>query len=277
MVKLQGDKAEDLALLLNYLYNPTQMSFKRFDPNTPLVVPGVIRLADKYCIEALREHLIKVVVADWPTSLQEWDVFQIEIQAVKERLAIKNGGKKGPELEHLCNYIPEPASAIVFAQEFGCPEILPAAYYQLLSISPHFEWDSDWKKMALVARWSLLDRDTLLRCMKGFETVICYRPTPFQLLSLGCYPSITYEDEPEALRNSPCYSFLKQMIGSVWDSRTGMLRKDPLDFLSKCLEDDRSRGNYRDELCDECCASLPDKLANLRQKLWNNLCHITLR
>ena len=255
------------------------MAFKRFDPNTPLVVRGVIRLADKYCIEPLREHLIQVVVTDWPTTLQEWDVFQIEIQAVKERLAITNRGKKGPELEHLCNYIPEPASAIVFAQEFaaGGRQILPAAYYQLLSISPHFEWNSDWKKIALVARWSLLDRDTLLRCLKGSETVTGYRPTPFQLLSLGCYPPITYEEDSDTLRSSPCYSFLRHMITSIWDSRTGILRKDPLDFLSKCLEYETSRGNYREELCDECRASLPDKIANLRQKLWDRLCHITLR
>ena len=70
------------------------MTFRRFDPNTPLVVSGVIRLADKYCIESLREHLIQVVVSDWPTTLEEWDFFQAEIQAIKDKLVTTNRGLK---------------------------------------------------------------------------------------------------------------------------------------------------------------------------------------
>ncbi|KAI1784934.1 hypothetical protein LXA43DRAFT_900822, partial [Ganoderma leucocontextum] len=32
---------------------------------------------------------------------------------------------------YLSDYVPDPASAIVFPQEFGCHQILPAASYQL--------------------------------------------------------------------------------------------------------------------------------------------------
>ena len=42
------------------------------------------------CIEALREHLINVVASDWPTTLEEWDFFQAEVQAVKNKLATTN-------------------------------------------------------------------------------------------------------------------------------------------------------------------------------------------
>ena len=40
----------------------------------------------------------------------------------------------------LSDVIPEPVSAIVFAQEFGCPEILPAAFYRLLQIDFNDDW-----------------------------------------------------------------------------------------------------------------------------------------
>ena len=36
--------------------------------------------------------------------------------------------------------LPEPASAIVFAQEFGCPKILPSTFYRLLQISFKADW-----------------------------------------------------------------------------------------------------------------------------------------
>ncbi len=83
------------------------MTFRRFDPYNPLIVNGVIRLADKCCIESLREHLVKVVVSDWPTTLQEWDVFPVEIQAVENKLAITNAGKvMVSDLDFVRDHIP---------------------------------------------------------------------------------------------------------------------------------------------------------------------------
>ncbi|KAI1784925.1 hypothetical protein LXA43DRAFT_1040201 [Ganoderma leucocontextum] len=276
MVELQGDKAEDLALLLNYLYNPTQMTFKRFDPNTPLAVSGVIRLADKYCIESLREHFIKVVISDWPTTLKEWDIFQIEIKAAKEKIALTNAEKEGPDpsdFDHLRDHIPEPASAIAFAQEFGCHQILPAAYYQLSTIEPYHGWNNNWQTSEPCARWELLSKDNLLRYIRGSNHLLVRNPHEVDFLSSPCYPPRAVMDHEAyvAVLESPCAVFFRHLIAKQWNARTGGLNRDPLAFLSRCLEyyaSDIGRENVPGMPCDYCDMSFRDIPKRLRSNIW---------
>ncbi|KAM5546249.1 hypothetical protein V8D89_000375 [Ganoderma adspersum] len=278
MVELQGDKAEDVALLLNYLYNPTQMTFRRFDPNTSLVVSGVIRLADKYCIESLREHLINIVASDWPTTLEEWDFFQAEIQAVKDKLATTNLRKKevgGEGYEPLSEHLPEPASAIAFGHEFGCRQILRAAYYSLLTISPRYTWDSSWRTSSagpLCARWALLDADSLLRYMKGLESVLIHKPWVFELLSKRCSSRAMPISDPAFSRHS-CVCVLQGLISSVWSYPIASER-DPLGMLLELQERAVKRDeNHPGELCADCCWGLPDMIADIRRDVWDKLYH----
>ena len=250
------------------------MTFKRFDPNTPLIVSGVIRLADKYCIESLREHLIKAVVSDWPTTLREWDIFQVEIEAAKRRVGILNREKCASDWVHLCDHVPEPASAVVFAQEFGCPEILPAAFYQLMLISPSRRWeDSDWRRIGLVARWSLLDKDALLRYMTGVDAFLRYRPAPFELLSEECLP-MTAEGELdfEAMERSSCYTFSNLLLERVWARNDGM-KIDPLDLLLKCVEFGLSPRKHAipGSFCDQCDIGIFARISSLRTQIWGRV------
>ncbi|KAM5546236.1 hypothetical protein V8D89_000362 [Ganoderma adspersum] len=274
IIQMEGDDADDLATLLNYLYNPTEMTFERFDPDTPLVVSGVIRLADKYCIEKLREHLIKVVVSDWPTTLQEWDVFQVEVEAAKQRVGILNSGKFVSDWDHVCNHVPEPASAIAFAQEFGCREILSAAFYQLMLTSPSCRWeDHYWRRIGLVARWSLLDKDALRRYMIGVDAFLRYRPAPHKLLSQECRP-MTAEGELDfaSMERSPCYTFSKLLLDRVWARNDGM-RIDPLDLLQKCVEYGLSPAKYSipGSLCDRCDMAIFPRISSLRTQIWGRV------
>ncbi|PIL28653.1 hypothetical protein GSI_08695 [Ganoderma sinense ZZ0214-1] len=275
IVKMEGDNAEDLAQLLNYLYNPTEMTFKRFDPNTPLVVSGVIRLADKYCIESLREHLIKAVVSDWPTTLDEWDAFQAEIEAVKKRIRLTWHRKPPSEWEYLCDHVPEPASVIVFAQEFGCHQILPAAFSQLMLISPNNYWESEWRDVELVARWSLLDKDALRRYMMGADRVLAYHPLPHQLLSDEC-TLLTEEGvlDIEAIEQSPCGIFSKLLLDKVWARRRHDGTKiDPLNLLEKCIEYGQSpeRHSIPGSFCVRCDITIFRRISSMREHLWANL------
>ncbi|KAI1784933.1 hypothetical protein LXA43DRAFT_860435, partial [Ganoderma leucocontextum] len=187
LVELQGDNADDFALLLNYLYGPeTSLPFRHHDPNTPIAVSGVVRLADKYLLEPLHKRLVAQVVEDWPTTLRGWDVQQAEIQAIKDAIFTMGDDPvdRGPPLSDV---IPEPVSAIVFAQEFGCPEILPSAFYRLLQMNFNHDWSlrvpelgphphpSSCSPLAL-ARWNLLDRDNLGRYIHGLQAAEEYVP-----------------------------------------------------------------------------------------------------
>ncbi|KAI0685438.1 hypothetical protein C8T65DRAFT_712639 [Cerioporus squamosus] len=269
MAEMHGDRAEDLGLLLNYIYNPSELNFKRFDPDTPVVLGGVIRIADKYLIEPLRDRLIKQVPTDWPTTLQEWDRFDAEISAIQ----------KGDKT--VCDLIPEPVSAILFAQEFDCPRMLPAAFYQLSRINYAHVWqNADRPRLAKVpvARWSLLDKDNLVRCMHGFQKLDDYRLHVLHLLSPECCPQEAwfYQEEYEAVKaNSSCFAFLNQLILVVWDKRRSECQRDPLRLLSDCLDylqfPELSREHFPNGLCDHCVKSFRETIPEERRKLWGEL------
>ena len=251
------------------------MTFRRFDPNALLVVSGAIRLADKYCIDNLREHLINVVVSDWPTTLEEWDFFQTEIQAVKDKLEATNCGKAvGEGYQPLSEHLPELASAIMFAQEFGCSQILRAAYYHHLSILPRHTWDASWRTRSaepLCARWSLLDSNVLLRCMKGAEDVLIYKPWAYELRRMNCPSQVLPIGGDRAFCSHPCVVFLQDLVTSVWSAPLRSER-DPLGLLLECLERANVYGENRSgELCSACRSSLHDRVAHLRRELWDQL------
>ena len=253
------------------------MTFKRFDPNTPLVVSGVIRLADKYGIESLREHLIKVVVSDWPTTLQEWVLFQIEIKGVKEKLdAINDGLKPRSNPSYLRDHIPEPASAIAFAQEFGCRQILPAAFYQLSTIEPYHDWDHNGNTWEPRARWELLSKDDLLRYIRGSNRLLARHPSEVDFLSSNCFPphlAGVYEEVYDRVVKSACAIFFRHLLGNVWDFRTRSTR-DPLHLLSRCLEyydSDTGRERVPGMLCIYCEGAFRNQIPELRSKIWAEL------
>ncbi len=137
-------------------------SFKRLDPDKALAISGVVRLAVKYLLEPLRNHLVQQIVSDYPTTLEEWDIRDAEIQATRKAVFAQKTTK-------LSRIIPEPVAAIIFAQEFGCPQILPAAFYQLAQINFKDAWEDldeevpPWMNSIPAARWSLLEKDNLVR------------------------------------------------------------------------------------------------------------------
>ncbi|KAI1782984.1 hypothetical protein LXA43DRAFT_848584, partial [Ganoderma leucocontextum] len=177
LAEMHGDKAEDFALLLSYLYNPSSLVFKRNDPNTPLTISGVVRLADKYVIEPLHRCLVQQVCEDWPATLDEYDVKQSEIDTLRAVAASSSTTfKYTPDGGRLADVIPEPASAILFAQEFGCRQILPAAFYRLSLIPLEHDWSEPGHTRKPLARWSMLDRENLVRCMRGCQKLSEYRP-----------------------------------------------------------------------------------------------------
>ncbi|KAG2030072.1 hypothetical protein BDR03DRAFT_879239 [Suillus americanus] len=123
------DGAEEVESLLRVLYHESMLPFKRLDPNTPSSVKQVLTLANKYEIDHLRDRIVRHVEADWPQSLWQWDMLEMEILAMEETWydEYENG--------HIDDYLPEPASAIRLARECNIPSILPAAFYHLSRLS----------------------------------------------------------------------------------------------------------------------------------------------
>ena len=300
-MELHGDTAEDFALLLSCIYDPEMyvcshnictiahsymccrsLTFEHHDPDTPIAVSGVVRLADKYFLEPLRKRLVTQVADDWPTTLREWDIHQAEIKAITDAgfTRFDDPAERGPPL---CDVIPEPASAIVFAQEFGCPEILPAAFYQLLQIHIKHDWSMQpvhkpagpgpypWCPLAL-ARWGLLDKDNLARYVHGLHAAEDYVPDVLSFVSRGCIPGFHegWESDP----TSSCFLYVQNML-DVLGNRKGIRgARDPLRWLADCLHRDRFpelSERYPKGLCEHCWSALSNQVPRERQRIWREL------
>ncbi|KAM5546263.1 hypothetical protein V8D89_000389 [Ganoderma adspersum] len=272
LAEMFGDKAEDFAVLLNYLYNSSFLVFKRHDPNIPLTVSGVIRLADKYLIEPLHLRLVQEVCAAWLTTLVGYDIKQAEIDSLSA-LPLN-----APQKYHgrLADAIPEPVSAILFAREFDCPQILSAAFYTLSHIPITHDWDDKPREYHQpLARWSILGHENLVRCIHGFQSLIRYRPYPEHFMCDDCNYSWRDMEGPGPV-NSPCYQYIKRLFDVVWD-RAGpsLTHADPLRLLAKCCSyhdmPELSKEHFPDGLCEDCDALLARRLPEERKKIWEDL------
>ncbi|KAI0703882.1 hypothetical protein C8T65DRAFT_741227 [Cerioporus squamosus] len=279
MAEMHGDRAEDLGMLLNCIYNPAELNFKRFDPNTPLVISRAICIADKYLIESLRDRLVKQVPTDWPTTLVEWDRFDAELSA--SRKMVRYPYERLEDRITFADLIPEPVAAILFAQEFGCSQILPAAFYHLSRINATYDLDDQTMLHAtqsMLARWSLLKKDpeNLVRCMHGFQMLDDFYLEAFELLSAECREGymgyeVMSEDE-ELVEKSPCHPFLDRLISLVWDKRRRdtLWQRDPLRLLQECLNHSQfselSKEFFPKGLCNLCQDSLGRVVVERRSK-----------
>ncbi|KAI0692927.1 hypothetical protein C8T65DRAFT_744940 [Cerioporus squamosus] len=172
LVEMVGDEAPAFSSLLMWLYFPLEMTIERWDPDTPITVALVVRLASKYLVDTLRSHLVNTVVADWPRTLEEWNRQEAEIRAMRSDRA------SSMKRDNFSRLVPEPAAAIAFALEFGCTEILLAAFYTLSCISITNDWDRAaphaLDSYLRLAGWSMLESRELLRFMRGCDALEKY-------------------------------------------------------------------------------------------------------
>ncbi|KAI0791180.1 hypothetical protein C8Q75DRAFT_715554, partial [Abortiporus biennis] len=103
-----SDSAEDVAGLLDALYNPLALAFPRRHPDTPVKASGILRMAKKYEIEPVQKVIINHIENDWPRSLSDWDILQAEI--TNTRIC--------DERRDLNDSLPEPGAALRFAIDF---------------------------------------------------------------------------------------------------------------------------------------------------------------
>ncbi|EIW56220.1 uncharacterized protein TRAVEDRAFT_60167 [Trametes versicolor FP-101664 SS1] len=226
------DKADDLSGLLDCIYNPHHYLSRRSRYKTAFDLVGIARLADKYLLDGLRAGLVQRVAEEWPKSLTEWNVRDGELEILDTAIMTACGTPE--ESESLMDRIPDPASAIMFAEEFGCREILPAAFCSLARVDTDNGWEqrcTDGTSCMRYARWSCLDNKNLRRyirlcdyqaaCRRTIATAIEHG----EMLSPRCIPwwavdqYAPSEDRVDAPRDDtpyPCLRYIKRLRDVVW-------------------------------------------------------------
>jgi len=169
------DDAADIAALLNFLYHPATLVFKKYHPDLPLIIAGPLRIAKKYLIDSLVHRFQQQFLEDWPKTAFEWETLEGEIDTHKRLLGCDFYGS----MDIIDDSFPEPASAIKFAREFDLPQILPAAFYHLARIETTRDWDvlrveigRSLDRVLRSARWNLLSREDLFCLTRGREYLI---------------------------------------------------------------------------------------------------------
>ena len=218
------------------------------------------------------------VCKDWPATLDEYDIQQAELDMFRQ---VNSGQgpfhKYTPDGGCLADAIPEPVSAILFAQEFGCPQILPAAFYSLSLIPLWDDWDDrsgwEWRHTPL-ARWSLLDIENLRRYTRGCQMLKAYHPNVDRFLCNSC--AAPPWDLP-GCDPVPCREYISRLFEVVWNAgeRCRVTHGDPLRLLTACLKYEKmpelSKEHFPDGLCDECYQTVFFRLLGERQRVWDNL------
>lgn len=181
------DDAEDLEDLLRALYYPgTILSMlENRNPLAAIKYKGILLLSQKYFVRVLQKLLRARFRADWPSTLPEWDKLMEHYASLSATALPQHDAAS----QFIDNRMLEPASAIRLAREANIPEILPAAFYMLSTISPFMDFDAlrssqppsitdsqgivlMWQPGERSARWGLLTPDDWLCLARGRHSMM---------------------------------------------------------------------------------------------------------
>ncbi|KAI0746215.1 hypothetical protein C8Q80DRAFT_1271149 [Daedaleopsis nitida] len=258
LVKLAGDDADGVALMLTFLYYPAEVHFDRWNADTPLTISPALRLTNKHqaelCALLNLSHSRFLAIGAWTNHY-------------------------GPN-------VPEPASAIRFALEFACPEILPAAFYTLSRINIEHDWDGGGcDRWARPARWSMLQGRDFIVLLRGIRTMkdYCRRvSSPYgskslKILSKRCRPPSEVmfygvDDLERVEEEYPCYAAVRKIFSVAWRSTD---YHDPLLSWKLCMDYRSIEGLAEDlpseGLCFNCADSLRRRVPRERARLWEKI------
>jgi len=264
------DAALDVETMLQILYDPsTSLPFSRNDPNTPILLTGPLKVATKYQMNPLRQRMLDHFAADWPQTVLEWEIQEGRKKKYKDlHVAAPGCMVDGKYWE---DRFPEPAAAIRMAMDFSCHHILPAAFYELstLSINSCSDWDhvrslstDSTHRFSLLqgnraVRWSLLDKDDLFRLMKCSERL--------RLVFDGCrrhlllsWPGSRLCTSEESCKASRRAYFLAE------ETRPRAPRTDPLGWLDRLSQG----ANEQLELCVRCQPEIQSRIRSTKESVW---------
>ncbi|TBU38428.1 hypothetical protein BD309DRAFT_971950 [Dichomitus squalens] len=256
------DTAEELISFLTMFYDPLGTAYKRFDPNTPVLIDGALKLAMKYECDALRRRLTASLEADWPQTLAQWDARRAEAVILRSEHSLQLTGKV--DGLYLDDRLPEPASAIRIASDYGIPSILPAAFYTLALLSTDADWDecraNPGKHLrfgARTARWRLLDKRDLMRLVHGQKLLAAHtRAIGTDIFGLRCQRGV----KGCTKARGDCWKYFQENAPNSMD--------DPLDILHDCMRLDTL---FSELPCAACTADIIVMAEKKRRELWRSL------
>jgi len=233
------------------------------NPLAAIKYRGILILSKKYFVRVLQKLLRARFRADWPSTLQEWD----KLMEQYDTLCTAAVPPHDAASQFIDNRMLEPASAIRLAREADIPEILPAAFYMLSTISPFMDFDAlrsssppvltnfegnalAWVSGERTARWELLTSSDLMCLMRGRYRMMEFAQR-FEQDAGRC-----------ACDNLLCVHQISKrrlLNGST---------PDPLRVLKE-ISSTRALNNT----CHDAVLSLATRSMAARSRLWDNLCY----
>jgi len=222
---------------------------------------GVLKLADKFMVEPLKEIILSHIRLDWPKSLKEWDQRQMEYRARLER----QNDSLSPR------WAPDPASVIQVARCYD-PTLLPLAFYQLSTLRredvemvERFFCDLP----STTARWTLLSQQDELCLERGRIAMMLCIVDEFDNRELEDWVCPGTHD---------CHLRIKARLVEV--HRRIMRYADPLEMLDMLTKIDEEEGpnnndywygQMPDGLCENCDMSWKSFIPPIRTGLFASL------
>lgn len=125
---------------------------RKRNPDFPLESMRLMKLADKYHLDVVKNEIVSRLSADWPKDLEQWDLAD-----VCGEFYIHAGHficlKDWPE-----DLLPEPISAALLAKEGRVTGILTSVFYDMYRVKRDSDWDKGTHVVSYFfkgARWSL--------------------------------------------------------------------------------------------------------------------------
>ncbi|TDL26491.1 hypothetical protein BD410DRAFT_741816 [Rickenella mellea] len=256
------DSPDDVRDLLVALYYPTKLVCRRNRRSTFKKVTGVLRLATKYEISALRNHIRNVLDLDWPSTFEAWETNEFAtndmIGASEKRFT-------------MASKLPNSSEIINLARECRITSILPAAFYNIARIQESDEFDGYFKHDYLnnaCYRKSEMDdcsSDDLVRIIVGRESLRRHSWDIYRGTRTWLYSECAFEEDE---RRERCHLKLKEW----WTKTAGeclFVMEDLLGALRMIIgtmDEDLSN-----EVCLECRRTLVGRMKEQQQEIWGLL------
>lgn len=206
----------------------------------PVVFGGLVRVAQKYMVQDIAQVVVRYIADAWPKTLEEWDAAEKDLDVM------------------------EPASAYLFALEHGLDDMLPAAFYKLVTTPTTDLWDHDTYSGA---RWDMLvvQNELLPFVQARDEICACGRARMGRAIKWvsECSPSTKWRCEG----GPACAKEFKTTYAKLI---VQMLRTKTVDYLE--IFGVIKAGVVDDTiLCSLCRAHLCSALHDHRQGIWDSV------
>jgi len=261
------DSSADVDALLNMLYDPLKMPYKKHHPETISAIQGPLKLATKYKMKLLRERFVSMLQVDWPSELSKYDQRRADMNNPSWHQSVDRDGA----WPQLCS---DPARVICLARDCDVWSVLPVAYYELgtaynpISLDPEYGvFDRPIAKHVLTAHdWEVLmrGRDFIqFRLSRFVKDMLSAQPSLRPDGRFNCHHSVNKKLEVWGCEHTVRDWWFAHSYEALTEISTF---RDPLAFLKSLTEQIAKL-----ELCPSCRVWMQKLMLLERQRVWDNL------